>query len=100
MAPATFDRSVLERMVQRELPASVLRCRGMVYLSEAPGHASALRIVGRRTSLIELDIQTGGDSTSEIVAIGRGLDGAELTRPFDSCLSSTPTDLPGRTALS
>ena len=42
----------------------------------------ALQIVGRRTSLTELDRDRPLNRTSELVAIGRDIDHQELTRLF------------------
>ena len=44
-----FSREALSQMVRRELPASVYRCKGIVFVSDTPDKRLALQIVGRRT---------------------------------------------------
>ena len=80
-----FARNELERMVKRDLPASVYRCKGIVYTTDAPHQPFALQIVGRRTSLTELDRDRQSSAASELVAIGRDIDHQELTRLFANC---------------
>jgi G3E family GTPase len=73
-------------MVTRELPASVYRCKGIVYTDEAPDAPLALQAVGRRTDLAPLQ-RFVGSGVSEVVAIGRDIDGAELDRLFTATLA-------------
>jgi G3E family GTPase len=80
-----FSIADLESMVERELPASVYRCKGIVYGSDQPDVALVLQIVGRRTTLEVLD--GPGPGRSEIVAIGRGINGDDLNDLFAGCLA-------------
>ena len=91
-----FSRVALERMVRRELPASVYRCKGIVSTDAAPGIPHVLQVVGRRTELTPLD-RPLGDGTSEVVAIGRGIDTDELERLFTTALApgASPSAGPG-----
>ncbi|MHC4515444.1 MAG: CobW C-terminal domain-containing protein [Planctomycetota bacterium] len=75
-------------MVRRELPASVYRCKGIVFAAESPTQRVALQAVGRRTEITELD--DWGDRTpcTRIVAIGASIDAQELSRKFDECLQN------------
>ena len=81
-----FSRAALEHMVTRELPAAVYRCKGVVYTDGSPDRPFVLQAVGRRTDLAPLDPSTGS-GISEVVAIGRGIDGAELDRLFMAALA-------------
>jgi len=76
----------LREMVRKELPASIYRCKGIVFAADSPDKRIALQIVGRRTEISELD--EWGDRTprSQIVAIGSAFDPRELTEKFDACI--------------
>ncbi|MEV0948374.1 CobW family GTP-binding protein [Rhodococcus sp. NPDC049939] len=88
-AESTFSADSLQRMVKRELPASVYRCKGIVFIADS-SQAHALQIVGRRCDLTPLDLGHGPQSTtSEIVAIGRHIDKGHLARLFDTCLTKS-----------
>jgi G3E family GTPase len=84
-----FDRGALESMVTRELPASVLRCKGIIYLADDPDTRHALQIVGRRTEIETLDAWGPGPRRSQVVAIGTAgaIDGQQLDEAFTRCLS-------------
>jgi G3E family GTPase len=82
-----FSRDALRRMVKRELPASVYRCKGIVFADDAPDQPLALQVVGRRTELVPMDRRGPRRTHSEIVAIGRGLDRRQLDELFAACLS-------------
>ncbi|MFN2237508.1 MAG: GTP-binding protein [Anaerolineales bacterium] len=47
-------------MVRRELPASVYRCKGIIYSADNPGKMIGLQIVGNRTEITCLIIGGGG----------------------------------------
>ncbi len=81
-----LSRRALETMVKRDLPASVYRCKGIVFTDDYPLRPYLLQVVGRRTQLTELDQRGGHTTRTEIVAIGRGIDGAELDTLFGSCV--------------
>jgi G3E family GTPase len=76
-------------MVRRELPASIYRCKGILYSSDNPGKRIALQIVGRRTEILELDEWGERTPWTKIVAIGSAneIDPDSLTALFESCLS-------------
>ena len=83
-----FSLKALRKMVQRELPASIYRCKGIVYATDFPGKRYALQIVGRRTEISELDKWGERTPHTQIVAIGAlgGIDARELSDKFDACL--------------
>ena len=83
-----FSLEALRQMVQRELPASVYRCKGIVFTDDSPDKRLALQIVGRRTELSELDDWGERRPRTQIVAIGEsgGIDAQELQRKFDACI--------------
>ena len=78
-------------MVRKKLPASVYRCKGILYADDNPGKRIALQIVGRRTEIYELDEWAERRPLTKIVAIGSHdeIDPEALTELFDSCLSKT-----------
>jgi len=85
---ALFSADRLRQMVKRDLPASVLRCKGIVLTSDQP-EPLALQAVGRRVDLISLDpAPKGWNGTSEIVAIGQDIDPTQLDVLFESCLAA------------
>jgi len=83
-----FSLEALRKMVQRELPASIYRCKGIVYATDFPGKRYALQIVGRRTEISELDKWGERTPHTQIIAIGAlgGIDAQELSDKFDACI--------------
>jgi len=82
-----FSLETLREMVRKELPASIYRCKGIVFAADSPGKRIALQIVGRRTEISELD--EWGDRTprTQIVAIGAPINANELSNQFDGCIA-------------
>ena len=83
----------LNEMIRNELPGTVYRCKGLIYVSEIPDERVILQVVGRRA-----EVATGGEwgeqpPRTRIVAIGapEGFDPDELQRRFDGCLSKSPS---------
>ncbi|WP_146347177.1 CobW family GTP-binding protein [Phaeobacter marinintestinus] len=86
---APFSRRALERMIKRELPGNVYRCKGFVRLNDDPDHRYILQVVGRRIELVR-DRAWGDDKPqTRLVAIAHGssLDGDHLTSLFNQCLA-------------
>ncbi|MCK4978174.1 MAG: GTP-binding protein, partial [Anaerolineales bacterium] len=85
--PLSLER--LREMVRRELPASVYRCKGILYCIDNPGKRFTLQIVGRRTEISELDEWGERAPRTKIVAIGSSneIDPDSLTALFESCIS-------------
>ncbi|MGH7154640.1 MAG: GTP-binding protein, partial [Acetobacteraceae bacterium] len=84
----------LKEMVRRELPASVFRCKGIVYATEAPANRAILQVVGRRTDISFADAWDNAVPRTRIVAIGApdALDAAGLRTLFERCLRTTGRD--------
>ena len=57
-------------MVKRRLPDSVSRCKGVVYVADAPERRAVLQIVGRRTDVTLIDEWGERPRKTQIVAIG------------------------------
>jgi len=73
-----FSVEALRDMVRRELPASIYRCKGIVFSDEFPEKRFALQAVGRRVEIMELDEWGERTPQSRLVAIGS---------TFDACLT-------------
>ena len=87
-----FDVDALREMVKRQLPASVYRCKGIIFSADAPDRRVVLQVVGRRVD-IELEDEWGDrPRKTQVVAIGeRGhLDRGWLRDAFDACLVAQP----------
>lgn len=77
--------------VARKLPASVYRCKGVIFSSDAPDRRVVLQVVGKRGDLM-LEGEWGDRRRrSQIVAIGAHgkLDHATLQELFDRCQDVT-----------
>ena len=82
-----LTRRSLERMIKRELPATIYRCKGFVHIADDPTNRYVLQVVGRRLSLVA-DRPWGGDEPrTRVVAIAHRsvLDPARLSALFDDC---------------
>ena len=82
-----FSIEMLREMVRRELPASIYRCKGIVFTTDVPEMRVALQTVGRRTEISELDEWGGRSPRTQIVAIGAGIDAQELDEKFAACIA-------------
>jgi G3E family GTPase len=84
-----FSLKALREMVRKELPASIYRCKGIVFAADSPDTRLALQAVGRRTEISEIDKWGERVPRSQIVAIGapNSFDATELTKQFDACLA-------------
>lgn len=82
-----FSIKALREMVRKELPASIYRCKGIVFSRESPGKRFALQAVGRRVEIMELGDWGKRNPQNRVVAIGSSFDHEELGRQFDACLS-------------
>ncbi len=63
-----FSLEALRQMVRRDLPASIYRCKGIVYAADCPDKRLALQAVGRRTEITELD--DWGERTTRSCIVG------------------------------
>ena len=76
------------REAAKKLPASIYRCKGVVYSADAPDRRAVLQVVGKRVD-ITLESEWGDRTPrTQIVAIGAHgtLDGAALRERFDRCV--------------
>ena len=87
---APFDRKAFERMIKRELPENIYRCKGFVYLADDPDHRYVLQVVGRRIELTRDRPWGIGARANRIVAIAHKstLDPAHLGELFDGCVAT------------
>ncbi len=86
-----FSLEALRVMVRKQLPASIYRCKGIVFAVDLPDTRFALQIVGRRTEIVALDQWGRREPRSQIVAIGtaNGFDSDVLTKQFEACLEES-----------
>jgi len=84
-----FSLDALRHMVRRELPASIYRCKGIVFAADSSDKRLALQAVGRRTEISELDSWGQRTPRSQVVAIGAAIDPQELNELFDGCIDAT-----------
>ena len=84
-----FSLDALRRMIRRELPAEIYRCKGIVFAHDQPEKRLALQAVGRRVEIMDLGGWDSQPPRSRLVAIGSALDSRELSRKFDGCLVRT-----------
>ena len=81
-----FSLETLQEMVRKELPASIYRCKGIVFAADSPNKRFALQIVGRRTEIFELGDWEGRTPHTQIVAIGTSIHAQKLSQQFDACI--------------
>lgn len=84
-----LSRRALERMIKRELPATVYRCKGFVHLADDPTIRYVLQVVGRRLELVP-DRPWGTETPiTRVVAIAHTstLDREQLSELFRSCVA-------------
>ncbi len=82
--PCSLER--LRQMVRRELPASIYRCKGIIFAADSPDQRLTLQAVGRRTEIFELDGWGERTPRTQIVAIGAAIDAEELSAKFEACI--------------
>lgn len=97
---APFDRKAIERMIKRELPANIYRCKGFLHLAEDPSHRYVLQVVGRRVQLTKDRPWGARTPQSRIVAIAHTttLDAGHLDDLFGKCRAATDTEAPRQMA--
>ena len=83
----------LKEMVKRELPASIYRCKGVVYAAENPEQRAVLQVVGRRSDISLGETWDGDQPLTQIVAIGApgGIDPEDLRAKFEACIVKLET---------
>ena len=75
----------------QSLPASVFRCKGILYIREVPDKRVILQMTGKRVTLAKGEPWGETAPASQIVAIGAKdkTDAKELEERFKACLSDT-----------
>ncbi len=86
-----FSRAGLERAIDN-LPPTIYRAKGFIWLSENPVRKVILQVVGKRASLSLGELWPDGPRKTEIVVIGAHgkLQPERLKAVFDSCRASAP----------
>ena len=82
-----FSLELLRQMVRKELPESIYRCKGIIFVADSPDKRLTLQAVGRRTEISELDEWGERTPRTQIVAIGAAIDAQELSDKFDACIA-------------
>ncbi len=81
-----FSLELLRQMVRKELPASIYRCKGIIFTADSPDKRLTLQAVGRRTEISELGGWGERTPRTQIVAIGAAIDAQDLSDKFDACI--------------
>ncbi len=81
-----FSLEMLRQMVRKDLPASIYRCKGIIFAADSPDKRFTLQAVGRRTEILELGGWGERTPRTQIVAIGSAIDAKELNDKFDACI--------------
>jgi G3E family GTPase len=84
-SPLSLD--ALREMVKHQLPGSVYRCKGVIYVAEHPDRRAVLQCVGRRTDVTLAEPWGNRVPKTQIVAIGvpGAMSPDELQSLFDRC---------------
>lgn len=73
------------------LPVNIYRCKGVVYVADAPERRAVLQVVGKRVDIALQDEWGSRTPRTQIVAIGApgSIDEEALRERFDLCASAT-----------
>jgi G3E family GTPase len=85
------------RTALQDLPETIFRGKGLLYLAETPNRRAVLQIVGVRITVTVGEPWGDTSPNTQMVFLGTpgGLDGDRLQAAFDACL----TDAPGQEAI-
>lgn len=74
----------------RKLPASIYRCKGVIFSGDEPARRAFLQVVGKRVDISFGDAWEARPRRSRIVVIGASgaIDAADLRARFDACRCS------------
>ncbi|WP_217357563.1 CobW family GTP-binding protein [Ruegeria arenilitoris] len=88
---APLQRKALERMIKRELPSNIYRCKGFVHLDDDRDYRYVLQVVGRRVELTKDRAWGAENRANRIVAIAHKstLDPDHLGELFNACAVSS-----------
>lgn len=96
-----FHFKSLQKVINN-LPPSIFRAKGFVYLQEAPDRQCTLQVVGKRARLIVGEPWGLQTPQTSIVVIGQanGVSASELAAQFDACLlENQPAPSPLHSAI-
>lgn len=96
-----FQFKSLQKVVNN-LPLSIYRAKGFIYLNEAPDRKCTLQVVGKRARLVVGEPWGELEPHTSVVFIGLadGVPAAELATQFDACLlENQPPNTPLRSAV-
>jgi G3E family GTPase len=87
----------LQRMVKKQLPGNIYRCKGVVYAAEVPERKTVLQVVGRRADVALGEAWGETIPHTQIVAIGApgSIDPQALTAQFEACITERFSAAPG-----
>ena len=80
------------REAAKKLPGIIYRCKGVVFVAEAPERRAILQVVGRRADVALADEWGERAPRTRIVAIGAvdSVDEQALAAQFDACITPFP----------
>ncbi len=80
------------RTVLQDLPETIFRAKGIIYLAETPNHRVILQIVGVRITVSVREPWGDTPPGTQMVFLGTpgGLNSDALQKAFDSCLTDAP----------
>lgn len=86
-----FGLKALQKVI-KDLPMTIFRAKGILWIVESPGRGAILQVVGSRVTLTIGAPWGATPPHTELVMIGTpgGIDAAALTRQFDVCLTDVP----------
>ncbi|MFQ3634168.1 CobW family GTP-binding protein [Roseiflexus sp.] len=86
-----FSLKKLRRTLE-ELPETIFRGKGIIYLAETPKRRAILQIVGVRITVLVGEPWDDATPETQLVFIGTpgGIDHDRLTAAFDACLTDAP----------
>lgn len=90
-ADRPFGLKALQKVI-KDLPMTIFRAKGVLWIAEAPGHGAVLQVVGNRVMLTIGKLWGETPAHTALVMIGTpgGIDTNALTRQFDACLRDAP----------
>jgi G3E family GTPase len=90
---APLSLKALTKMVKKELPGNIYRCKGVVYADAHLDRRVILQAVGRRTDITVENEWGERTPRTQIVAIGApdSIDGESLTILFQACVVKSGT---------
>lgn len=87
-----FGLRTLQKVI-KDLPITIFRAKGILWVAESPGRGAVLQVVGSRATLTLGSPWGDRPPGTELVMIGTpgGIDAAALARQFDACLQEVPS---------